>query len=155
VLAVQQRACRPASERAPEVLVLERVPEPVLEVQQQAQGPVQEELARGEPQARARAAVREQGAERAPEGQAQEARGLQARAEQVAPQEVLLLAGACPESALPDRRLRYLATLGLRQAASRRVWVMPLPQLPLPAKDFVTTDFLRLNGRRLSTANVN
>jgi len=43
-----------------------------------------------------------------------------------------------------------MATLGLRQAASRQAWVMPLQQLPLPARDF-----LRLNGRGLSTANVN
>jgi hypothetical protein len=93
----------------------------------------------------------EQPAPRAPEVQAQEVQALQARAEQAAPQEVLLLvAGACPASALPDRRIRHLATPGLRQAASRRAWVMPLRQLPLSAKDF-----LRLNGRRLSTANVN
>jgi hypothetical protein len=32
---------------------------------------------------------------------------------------------------------------------------MPLQQLPLPAKDLLAKDFLRLNGRRLSTANVN
>jgi hypothetical protein len=57
--------------------------------------------------------------------------------------------------ALPDRQLYHLATLGLGQAASRRAWAMPLQQLPLPAKDFVARDFLRLNGRRLSTANVN
>jgi hypothetical protein len=48
-----------------------------------------------------------------------------------------------------------MATLGLRQGASRRAWAMPLQQLPLPAKDFVARDFLGLNGRRLSTANVN
>ena len=121
------RAHRPVQERALAVQAPERVQELVLEVHQQALGPVQEPApgARGQPAARA-------------------------RAEQVAPQEVLLVAGACPASALPDRRLRHLATPGLRQAASRRAWVMPLRQLPLSAKDF-----LRLNGRRLSTANVN
>jgi hypothetical protein len=41
--------------------------------------------------ARAPEAAQEQGAERAPEGQAQEAQALQARAGQVAPQEVLVL----------------------------------------------------------------
>jgi hypothetical protein len=30
-----------------------------------------------------------------------------------------------------------MATLGLRQAASRRAWAMPLQQFPLPAKDFL------------------
>jgi hypothetical protein len=122
----------------------------VLAVQQQAQGLVQEPApevqGRGQPAARAPEAAQEQGVERAPEAQ-----GLQARAEQVAPREVLvLLAGACPAPALPHRNLCHPATLGLRQAASRRARVMPLQQLPLPAKDF-----LRLNGRRLSTANVN
>ena len=93
-------------------------------------------------------AAQEQGVERAPEAQAQ---GLQARAEQVAPRELLvLLAGACPALALPHRQLCNMATLGLRQVGSRRARVMPLQQLPLPAKDF-----LRLLGRSLSSASVN
>jgi hypothetical protein len=79
----------------------------VLEVQQQAQGPVLEPApevrARGQPAAPAREA-RPRGvqapeldqevrvlAARAPEGQAQEAQGLRARAEQVTPQEMLVL----------------------------------------------------------------
>jgi hypothetical protein len=43
-----------------------------------------------------------------------------------------------------------MATLGLRQVGSGRARVMPLQQLPLPAKDF-----LRLLGRSLSSASVN
>jgi hypothetical protein len=43
-----------------------------------------------------------------------------------------------------------MATLGLRQVGSGRARVMPLRQLPLPAKDF-----LRLLGRSLSSASVN
>jgi hypothetical protein len=74
-----------------------------------------------------------------------------ARAERVAPREVLVpLAGAHPALPLPDRQLRNLATLGLRQAASRRAWAMTLQQLPLPARDF-----LRRLGRSLSIANMN
>jgi hypothetical protein len=108
VLEVQQRAPRPAQEQAPEVQAQERVQEPVLEVQQQAEGPAQEPApevqARGQPAARAREA-RPRGA-RAPEldqevralapqvvralEAAQEAQGLQAPGEQVAPQEVLV-----------------------------------------------------------------
>jgi hypothetical protein len=92
----------------PQVQALERVQEPVLEVQQQAEGPAQEPApevqARGQPAARAREA-RPRGA-RAPEldqevralapqvvralEAAQEAQGLQAPGEQVAPQEVLV-----------------------------------------------------------------
>jgi hypothetical protein len=60
------------------------------------------------------------------------------------------LAGAHPALPLPDRQLRNLATLGLRQAASRRAWAMTLQQLPLPARDF-----LRRLGRSLSIANMN
>jgi hypothetical protein len=139
----------------------------VLAVQQPAQGLVQEPAPQARPRAPARApeldqevraraalapeAAQEQGVERAPEAQAQEAQGLQARAEQVAPREVLvLLAGACPALALPHRQLCNMATLGLRQVGSRRARVMPLQQLPLPAKDF-----LRLLGRSLSSASVN
>jgi hypothetical protein len=136
----------------------------VLAVQQPAQGLAQEPAPQARPRAPARApeldqevraraalapeAAQEQGVERAPEAQAQ---GLQARAEQVAPREVLvLLAGACPALALPHRQLCNMATLGLRQVGSRRARVMPLQQLPLPAKDF-----LRLLGRSLSSASVN
>jgi hypothetical protein len=110
VLEVQQRAQRPVQEPAPQVQALERVQEPVLEVQQQAQGPALEPApevqARGQPAAPAREA-RPRGARapeldqevralapraaRAPEGQALEAQGLRARAEQVTPQEVLVL----------------------------------------------------------------
>jgi hypothetical protein len=134
----------------------------VLAVQQPAQGLAQEPAPQARPRAPARApeldqevraraalapeAAQEQGVERAPEAQ-----GLQARAEQVAPREVLvLLAGACPALALPHRQLCNMATLGLRQVGSRRARVMPLQQLPLPAKDF-----LRLLGRSLSSASVN
>ena len=133
-------------------------------MQQPAQGLAQEPAPQARPRAPARApeldqevraraalapeAAQEQGVERAPEGQAQ---GLQARAEQVAPREVLvLLAGACPALALPHRQLCNMATLGLRQVGSRRTRVVPLQQLPLPAKDF-----LRLLGRSLSSASVN
>jgi len=133
-------------------------------VQQPAQGLAQEPAPQARPRAPARApeldqevraraalapeAAQEQGVERAPEAQAQ---GLQARAEQVAPREVLvLLAGACPALALPHRQLCNMATLGLRQVGSRRTRVVPLQQLPLPAKDF-----LRLLGRSLSSASVN
>jgi hypothetical protein len=129
-----------------------------------AQGLAQEPAPQARPRAPARApeldqevraraalapeAAQEQGVERAPEAQAQ---GLQARAEQVAPREVLvLLAGACPALALPHRQLCNMATLGLRQVGSRRTRVVPLQQLPLPAKDF-----LRLLGRSLSSASVN
>jgi hypothetical protein len=136
----------------------------VLAVQQPAQGLAQEPAPQARPRAPARApeldqevraraalapeAAQEQGVERAPEAQAQ---GLQARAEQVAPREVLvLLAGACPALALPHRQLCNMATLGLRQVGSRRTRVVPLQQLPLPAKDF-----LRLLGRSLSSASVN
>jgi hypothetical protein len=136
----------------------------VLAVQQPAQGLAQEPAPQARPRAPARApeldqevraraalapeAAQEQGVERAPEAQAQ---GLQARAEQVAPREVLvLLAGACPAPALPHRQLCNMATLGLRQVGSGRARVMPLQQLPLPAKDF-----LRLLGRSLSSASVN
>jgi hypothetical protein len=134
----------------------------VLAVQQPAQGLAQEPAPQARPRAPARApeldqevraraalapeAAQEQGVERAPEAQ-----GLQARAEQVAPRELLvLLAGACPALALPHRQLCNMATLGLRQVGSRRARVMPLQQLPLPAKDF-----LRLLGRSLSSASVN
>ena len=133
-------------------------------MQQPAQGLAQEPAPQARPRAPARApeldqevraraalapeAAQEQGVERAPEAQAQ---GLQARAEQVAPREVLvLLAGACPALALPHRQLCNMATLGLRQVGSRRTRVVPLQQLPLPAKDF-----LRLLGRSLSSASVN
>ena len=133
-------------------------------MQQPAQGLAQEPAPQARPRAPARApeldqevraraalapeAAQEQGVERAPEAQAQ---GLQARAEQVAPREVLvLLAGACPALALPHRQLCNMATLGLRQVGSGRARVMPLQQLPLPAKDF-----LRLLGRSLSSASVN
>jgi hypothetical protein len=136
----------------------------VLAVQQPAQGLAQEPAPQARPRAPARApeldqevraraalapeAAQEQGVERAPEAQAQ---GLQAGAEQVAPREVLvLLAGACPALALPHRQLCNMATLGLRQVGSRRTRVVPLQQLPLPAKDF-----LRLLGRSLSSASVN
>jgi hypothetical protein len=136
----------------------------VLAVQQPAQGLAQEPAPQARPRAPARApeldqevraraalapeAAQEQGVERAPEAQAQ---GLQALAEQVAPREVLvLLAGACPALALPHRQLCNMATLGLRQVGSRRTRVVPLQQLPLPAKDF-----LRLLGRSLSSASVN
>ena len=136
----------------------------MLAVQQPAQGLAQEPAPQARPRAPARApeldqevraraalapeAAQEQGVERAPEAQAQ---GLQARAEQVAPREVLvLLAGACPALALPHRQLCNMATLGLRQVGSRRTRVVPLQQLPLPAKDF-----LRLLGRSLSSASVN
>ena len=136
----------------------------MLAVQQPAQGLAQEPAPQARPRAPARApeldqevraraalapeAAQEQGVERAPEAQAQ---GLQARAEQVAPREVLvLLAGACPAPALPHRQLCNMATLGLRQVGSGRARVMPLQQLPLPAKDF-----LRLLGRSLSSASVN
>ena len=88
-------------------------------MQQPAQGLAQEPAPQARPRAPARApeldqevraraalapeAAQEQGVERAPEAQAQ---GLQARAEQVAPREVLvLLAGACPALALPHRQL--------------------------------------------------
>lgn len=138
----------------------------MLAVQQPAQGLAQEPAPQARPRAPARApeldqevraraalapeAAQEQGVERAPEAQAQ-AQGLQARAEQVAPREVLvLLAGACPALALPHRQLCNMATLGLRQVGSRRTRVVPLQQLPLPAKDF-----LRLLGRSLSSASVN
>ena len=131
-------------------------------MQQPAQGLAQEPAPQARPRAPARApeldqevraraalapeAAQEQGVERAPEAQ-----GLQARAEQVAPRELLvLLAGACPALALPHRQLCNMATLGLRQVGSRRTRVVPLQQLPLPAKDF-----LRLLGRSLSSASVN
>jgi hypothetical protein len=132
VLAVQQPAQEPAPQARPRAPA--RAPELDQEVRARA--------------ALAPEAAQEQGVERAPEAQAQ---GLQAWAEQVAPREVLvLLAGACPALALPHRQLCNLATLGLRQVGSRRTRVVPLQQLPLPAKDF-----LRLLGRSLSSASVN
>jgi hypothetical protein len=130
VLAVQQLAQEPAPQARPRAPA--RAPELDQEVRARA--------------ALAPEAAQEQGVERAPEAQ-----GLQARAEQVAPREVLvLLAGACPALALPHRQLCNMATLGLRQVGSRRTRVVPLQQLPLPAKDF-----LRLLGRSLSSASVN
>jgi hypothetical protein len=130
VLAVQQLAQEPAPQARPRAPA--RAPELDQEVRARA--------------ALAPEAAQEQGVERAPEAQ-----GLQARAEQVAPRELLvLLAGACPALALPHRQLCNMATLGLRQVGSRRARVMPLQQLPLPAKDF-----LRLLGRSLSSASVN
>ena len=137
---MQQQACRPAQGLAQE-------PAPQARPRAPARAPELDQEVRARA-ALAPEAAQEQGVERAPEAQAQ---GLQARAEQVAPREVLvLLAGACPALALPHRQLCNMATLGLRQVGSRRTRVVPLQQLPLPAKDF-----LRLLGRSLSSASVN